>query len=268
VSIPYTPKAGEDIEAIVIYYINSQGHLEPVSNCVYNKETGMISFRSNHFSKYAVGYNKVSFKDVADGAWYSKAVGFIAARGITTGIGNGDFSPEGKLTRGQFLTMVMKAYGIKADENPAVNFTDAGNKFYTGYLAAAKRLGISDGVGNNRFAPEKEITREEMFTLLYNILKLIGELPAGSSGKGLSEFSDTKDMAAWAKPAMTMFAENGIIGGNLGRQQLLTVFCCSDRGALYLFWRKNKTQKFVSRVLFYVRKELAIVMFISTEAAE
>lgn len=217
VSIPYTSKAGEDIEAIVIYCINSQGGLEIVSNCVYNKETEMISFKTNNLLEYAVGYNKVSFKDVADGAWYSKAVDFIAARGITTGTGNGNFSPGGKLTRGEFLTMVMKAYEIKADEKTADNFTDAGNKFYTGYLAAAKRLGISEGVGNNRFAPEKEITREEMFALLYNILKLIDEVPAGNSGMGLDEFSDTNEIAAWAKPAMSMFAENGIIGGNLGR---------------------------------------------------
>lgn len=217
VCIPYTPKAGEDTEAIVIYYIDSQGHPEIVSNCVYNKETEMISFKTNYFSKYAVGYNKISFKDVADEAWYSKAVSFIAARGITTGTGQGRFSPEEKLTRGQFLTMVMKAYGIKADENPANNFADAGNKFYTDYLAAAKRLGISDGVGNNRFAPDKEITREEMFTLLYNTLKLIDELPAGNAGKSLNEFSDTNDIAAWAKPAMSMFAETGILSGNLGR---------------------------------------------------
>lgn len=48
---------------------------------------------------------------------------------------------------------------------------------YTGYLATAKKLGISAGVGNNMFAPEKEITRQEMFTLLYNALKAIGQLP-------------------------------------------------------------------------------------------
>lgn len=217
VSIPYTAKAGEDTEAVVIYCINSQGSLELVSSCVYNKETEMISFKSDNLSKYSVGYNKIGFKDVAEGAWYSKAVSFIAARGITTGTGNGSFSPDAELTRGQFLTMVMKAYEIKADENATDNFTDAGNKFYTGYLAAAKRLGISDGVGNNKFAPDKEITREEMFTLLYNILKLRGELPAGNSGKDLKEFSDTKDIAAWAKPAMSIFTEAGIIAGNLGR---------------------------------------------------
>ncbi|HHW00796.1 MAG TPA: hypothetical protein GXX36_14760 [Clostridiaceae bacterium] len=217
VSIPYTPKEGEDIEAIVIYYINSQGQLELVSNCAYNKETGMISFKTNHFSKYAVGYNKISFNDVAEGAWYSKAVSFIAARGITVGTGNGNFSPDEKLTRGQFLTMIMRAYGIKPDENPTDNFADAGEKYYTGYLAAAKRLGISKGIGNNMFAPDKEITREDMCTLLYNTLMLIGELPERNTGKSLNEFSDADDIGEWARPAMSTFVEAGIINGSLNK---------------------------------------------------
>ena len=64
-----------------------------------------------------------------------------------------------------------------------------------GYLAAAKRLGISAGVGDNLFAPENAITRQEMFTLLYNGLKVIGKLPRGNSGKTLSDFSDAGDIA-------------------------------------------------------------------------
>jgi hypothetical protein len=44
--------------------------------------------------------------------------------------------------------MLMKAYGIAPDTNPEDNFADAGDTYYTGYLAAAKRLGISAGVGN------------------------------------------------------------------------------------------------------------------------
>ena len=68
---------------------------------------------------------------------------------ITKGTGAGKFSPEALLTRGEFIVMLMRAYEIKADDNPADNFADAGNTYYTGYLAAAKRLGISKGVGNN-----------------------------------------------------------------------------------------------------------------------
>ena len=210
-SIPYTPKAGEDLNAIVIYYINAEGKLEAVGNCAYDAATGMVRFQTNHFSTYAVGYNKVSFKDVAANAWYSKAVGFVAARGITEGTGNGNFSPEAKLTRGQLLVMLMKAYGISPDKTPKENFADAGNTYYTGYLAAAKRLGISNGVGNNKYAPEKDITQQEMYTLTYNTLKAIGQLSVNSSGKTLKDFTDADKVATWAKDAMTFMANNGIV---------------------------------------------------------
>ncbi|NLT39426.1 MAG: S-layer homology domain-containing protein, partial [Clostridiales bacterium] len=217
VTMPYTPKDGEDVDAIVIYYINAEGLLETVSNCTYDPATGTVSLKTNHFSQYVIGYNKVSFKDVPEDAWYSKPVGFIAARGITKGTGDNNFSPQAKLTRAECLVMIMRTYGIEPDINPKDNFADAGNTYYTGYLATAKRLGISKGIGNNLYAPDREITRQEMFVLLYNVLKEIGELPWGNSGKQLSEFSDAEQTADWAKEAVTLFVETGVITGYGGR---------------------------------------------------
>ena len=113
--------------------------------------------------------------------------------------------------------MMMRAYEISPDIDPTDNFSDAGSTYYTGYLAAAKRLGITAGVGNNMYMPEKEITRQEMFTLLYNTLKVIGRLPQGNSGKALSDFSDTDKIDSWAEKAMASFVESGIIAGSNGR---------------------------------------------------
>jgi uncharacterized repeat protein (TIGR02543 family) len=219
VSIPYTPTAAElaNPESIVVWYIDGSGNVVSVPNGRYDPATGMVTFTTTHFSDYAVAYNKVSFKDVAESAWYSKAVGFISAREITTGTGGGNFSPEARLTRGQFIVMLMKAYDIAPNANPKDNFSDAGGTYYTGYLAAAKRLSISNGVGNNMFAPEKEITRQEMFTLLYNALKVIGQLPQGDSDKTLSDFTDAGQIDSWAKEAMTLLVKTGTIGGNAGK---------------------------------------------------
>jgi len=214
VTVPYTLKSGEDKNAIVIYYINAAGKAEIVKNCKYDIATGSIIFKTTHFSQYAVGYNKVEFSDVGATAWYSDAVGYVAARDITAGTGENKFSPAEKLTRGQFLVMVMKAYGQKPDENAEDNFTDAGNTYYTGYLAAAKRLGITSGIGENKYAPQNQITRQEMFTLLYNTLKLIGQLPTNNNGNAVTTFADAGDIAPWAKDAMTMFVNAGIIAGS------------------------------------------------------
>jgi len=216
VSIPYTPTAEEleNPESIVVWYIDGSGNVVSVPNGRYDPETGTVTFTTTHFSYYAVGFKPVSFKDVPKDAWYAKAVSFIAAREITLGTGGGNFSPEAKLTRGQFIVMMMRAYGIAPDENPKDNFKDAGNTWYTGYLAAAKRLGISAGVGDNLFAPENAITRQEMFTLLYNGLKVIGKLPRGNSGKTLSDFSDAGDIAPWAMDAMKLLVETGMVSGS------------------------------------------------------
>ncbi|MGI6225549.1 MAG: S-layer homology domain-containing protein, partial [Peptococcales bacterium] len=219
VSIPYTPTDAElaNSENIVIWYIDGSGNVATIPNGHYDPATGMVTFYTTHFSNYAVAFNKVSFNDVTIDAWYYKAVSFIAAREITSGTGDGNYSPEAKLTRGQFIVMLMKAYGIAPDTDPKDNFADAGATYYTNYLAAAKRLSISSGIGNNMFAPDKEITRQEMFTLLHNALKVIGRLPEGTASKPLSVFADAGDIASWAKEAMTVLVETGTIGGYDGK---------------------------------------------------
>ena len=220
VSIPYTPTAAElqNPEAIVVYYINDKGELETVANGHYNPATKHVVFTTDHFSRYAVGYHQVRFNDVKTNAWYKDAVSFIAARDITDGTGNGRFSPDAKLTRGQFLVMLLKAYGIEPGSTSAgENFSDAGNTWYTGYLAAAKDLNLSSGVGNNRFAPEKQITRQELFTLTYNVLKSMDKLPEGTSEKTIINFSDSGEISSWAELAMARFVESGAIEGSGGK---------------------------------------------------
>ncbi|MDD3167834.1 MAG: S-layer homology domain-containing protein [Eubacteriales bacterium] len=215
VKIPYAPSEEEleNPESIMIWYVDGSGKAASVTNGQYHPADKTVSFSITHFSHYGIGYNQVSFKDVPETIWYSRAVGFIAARGISTGTGNGCYSPEAKLTRSEFIVMMMRAYEISPDTNPKDNFADAGDTYFTGYLAAAKRLGISDGVGNGMFAPAKKITRQEMFALLYNALKQTDELPEGEGGKTLSSFKDAGQVDSWAKDAVELFAQAGIISG-------------------------------------------------------
>ena len=216
VSVPYTPAAGENPDAIVAYYINANGEPELMQNCRYDAQTGTLVFTTTHFSTYAVGYNKVAFSDVAEDAWCYDAVTFLAARGITGGTAETTFSPNATLTRGQFITLVMRAYGIEPDESAADNFSDAGDTYYTGYLAAAKRLGISNGVGGNKFAPKQAVSRQQMFTLLYNALKAIDQPPKGDSGKTLSDFTDSANISSYAQEAVENLVKSGAVSGSNG----------------------------------------------------
>jgi hypothetical protein len=80
-----------------------------------------------------------------------------------------------------------------------------------------KQLGISSGVGGNKFAPEAAITRQEMFTLLYNAIKTIDKLPGADAGQTLSGFTDSGSIAAWPQEAMTALGQAGMISGSYDR---------------------------------------------------
>jgi hypothetical protein len=216
IGIPYTLKNGEQKNAVVANDLDNSNKMQPVRG-MYKPAQKAVIFTVSHFSRYAVAYNEVRFTDVAANAWYNEAVGFVAARGITTGTGNELYSPGAKLTRGQFMVMVMKAYGLEPSNAGAPNFSDAGDTYYTPYLAAAKNAGITSGVGNNRFAPSNEISRQEMVTLLYQVLNYIGELPDKRADKPLSAFNDANQVSSWAKDAMALFVEAGLLSGYEGK---------------------------------------------------
>ncbi|KAI7256413.1 hypothetical protein KC345_g10992, partial [Hortaea werneckii] len=213
ISLPYTPMTSEKKNAIVVYYIDNAGNLKPVRGG-YDAAAGRVNFLTTHFSNYAVGYNEVKFNDVSPVNWYSDAVSYLAARGIANGVGGSTFAPETKVTRADFLMMVMNAYGIKVDAAITGNFADAGNKYYTGYLGTARKLGLVSGMGDNQFMPEATISRQDMSVILYNIQKQLNELPTGTNGQDYDSFMDTATVAGYAIDAMKLFVDAGLITGN------------------------------------------------------
>lgn len=215
ITLPYTPKVGEDINQIVIYYVDDKGNLKCVPNSKYDQASKTISFRVKHFSRYSAAYNAVKFSDIPEEAWYNTAVSYMAARTVVNGMGDGRFVPGSNVTRADFLIMAMRTYGIEPDHNINNNFTDAENKYYTPYLATAKQLGLVSGVGNNMFYPEKDISRQDMLVILYSLLDKIGELPTGKNNNiTFGKFKDSDDIVGYAKKAMEVFVETGTITGD------------------------------------------------------
>lgn len=154
-----------------------------------------------------------TFMDVSDGDWYYEAIEFLAGKGIINGVGNGMFAPEDNIKRADFLIMVMNAYGLTIDDDTSDNFDDAGDKYYSRYLRTARRMGLVSGVGNNMFAPENLITRQDMTVILYRILLTLGKLPESMGGITIGDFVDTNDIADYALDAMKQFVEGSTISG-------------------------------------------------------
>ena len=97
---------------------------------------------------YAIAYKQVSYRDVDPRSWYADAVHFLSARDVVKGAGGGRYLPQEEISRADFLVMAMNAFGIKPGKtDDAMNFADAGSRYYTPYLSAAKQLGLVHGTG-------------------------------------------------------------------------------------------------------------------------
>ena len=103
------------------------------------------------------------------------AAEWMKQTGIFTGETIGEtacFSPERQVTRGEFVTMLVKALDIPVDEDVTqTGYTDDIPLWLRPYLAAAVRSGLTDGLENQQvFEPDSPITAAEADVLLKNAL--------------------------------------------------------------------------------------------------
>ncbi|MDD7671407.1 MAG: S-layer homology domain-containing protein [Clostridia bacterium] len=109
-----------------------------------------------------------SFTDVAPDAYYAKAVSWAVEKGITTGTGDGKFSPDAPCTRAQAVTFLFRA--AKAEASGAPDFRDvAADAYYAAAVKWATDNGITQGVGDGLFAPDQLCTRSQIVTFLWRV---------------------------------------------------------------------------------------------------
>ncbi len=204
VSIPYTLKKDEDPNAVLVYYIDSSNSLTPVRGSYYN---GTEEFTTTHFSRFAIGYKMVGFTDVTTSDSCYAAVTYLGAREIITGTG---FEPNRAVTRGEAIVMLMKAYDIKPLADPRDNFSDAKGEF-AGYYAKAKEIGLTVGVGNNRISAETPLTREMLYTMVYNIKKYFGEFPVTAAPDIDNLTGSSSKFSSWSVNAAKKLVETGVL---------------------------------------------------------
>jgi hypothetical protein len=107
------------------------------------------------------------FADVPADSYCAKAVAWAVERGITSGTGNGRFSPDEACTRAQAVTFLYRAAGSPAVSGYA-EFDDVmTDAYYARAVAWATEQGVTEGVGSHRFAPDNTCTRGQIVTFLW-----------------------------------------------------------------------------------------------------
>ena len=160
---------------------------------------------------YCLSCMELIFEDVSPDAWYHDSVEYVALKQLMCGMGKGLFAPDSPMTRAQLVTILWRSALYPAgSEN---YFDDVGaDLWYTQAVAWAAENEIVKGVGNGRFDPEGEVSREQLVTILYRYSIMCGQ--DVSQREDLSIFPDADEVSPWALEAMQWAVAEGLITGN------------------------------------------------------
>lgn len=214
---------GPGEEAKLYCYDDAAGKWQMIESSASNYfVTGYV----NHFGRFAVLGGKPPVEEpvtVAPEAavaaplptitdlkkhWASKAINTLINKRILTGYNDGTFRPNRTMTRLEFITAVVKAAGLKPDNDYRLNYVDAGKipAWASGYVKAAAKEGILPEIWGIELNGDVVITRAEAAY----IIDALGRFEGGGSTLA-GKFADY--IPNWAKTAVGNLVGRQIISG-------------------------------------------------------
>lgn len=153
------------------------------------------------------------FRDVSYSySWAVPAVDFLYESGVVNGTDAGQFSPARAITRGSFLAMVDRALSLPRTSYRYFPDVPA-DSYYADAIQAAYGLGIVDGYSDGTFRPDAPLTRAAACTILYRAMQAVGWSIGTENTALLSAYPDGSTVPAYARGAMSVLLQTGIITG-------------------------------------------------------
>lgn len=202
-----------DFNQAVITDENGKGEPLPTFNDV---ESSDVKF-NYHELNYEFVKNNIVFDDIK-GEKYRRDIIQAANRLIVRGVGDNKFEPSRPITRAEFAAMVVRALGLLPIGDP--EFEDVTeDKWYYDYVNAAASWEIIYGVGDNKYEPEDDITREEAMLILTRAAEnIVMKNNFECILKDNSSFiaNDTDDFSDWAYEGYRDNLKYGIVSMRTG----------------------------------------------------
>ncbi len=152
---------------------------------------------------------KESHTDIS-GHWAERMIRNAMQKGIMTGVGNGDFAPNAAMTRGMLITALGRMEGVKAGMYEGGSFADVKQEdYFASFVAWAVAENIASGMNETVFAPNAEVTREQLAVFLYQYAQKKGIALTGES----KTFTDAEGISDWAKDAVAALTGAGLLNG-------------------------------------------------------
>ena len=202
--------------ANLYYYNEGTGKME-FETAARVTASGDAAFTMTHASQYAIVLDEkshtLSFQDVGEGAWFQGAVEYVYRAGLMAGTGDTTFEPNAKLTRAMTAQILYNLEG-QPEVTGEATFSDMNTApdWSMDAIAWAQDTGVVAGMGDNTFAPNLKVTREQFAQMLYNYAKY-KKCDLTKAGD-LTKFPDEGSISTWAENALSWANGNGLINGH------------------------------------------------------
>lgn len=150
------------------------------------------------------------FEDVSESDWFYKAVKYASSSKLMNGVSTTRFAPNEPLTRAMFVTVLYRMEG--EPETEIVEFDDVvKGAWYEKAVSWASRNGIVNGVSKTEFAPQRNITREQMATIMFRYAKTKG---IDTTTEKVKSYTDADEISSYATEAVNWASGIGLMSGN------------------------------------------------------
>lgn len=151
------------------------------------------------------------FTDVPETMWYYDSVYYVYAHGLMNGTAATLFSPGNPTTRGMLVTILYRMEGNPqgAGWGPFTDVTPGA--YYAQPIAWAAWNGIVNGITSTTFAPDRNVTREQMAAILYRYTAW-KEWDVSQQGN-LFQFTDWQKVQTYARTPLAWAVASGLIQG-------------------------------------------------------
>ncbi len=215
-SISYTPGKNEAVGYLFGVYVDAKGKAQRISGSAYDVNSRSLLIPTGHFSVYGVGYTAptAKFTDIGN-HWGKEAIDYVVGRGLLSGTSKTTFAPNTAITRGMLVTALGRLAGVDVKAYTSNSFTDVkADSTFGPYIEWSYKKGIVQGIGNQQFAPNRAITREEIAVIFSNYAKVTGyKLPVTREAIA---YADASSIGSIYKTAVTAMQQAGIMMGGSG----------------------------------------------------
>ena len=163
----------------------------------------------------AMAVRTEDFIDVSKSDWFYKYVDFVTDEKYFVGTSEDTFSPEMSMTRAMFVVVLAALEGAKVDNNVSPFADVPANTWYSGAVKWAADKGVVAGVGDNKFAPDAAISREQMAVMMDAYVKWHAK-NSGETHKlksKIDSFADADEISSWAAKSVEACRKWGLIAG-------------------------------------------------------